>query len=102
LKFAIIAVALGTVYLAVFIPVQWFSSEFLISQHAANWFFMGDRIWGYGETIGDWRNHYWRQDPGSGDADFLTVRALKFSWAFAIAGSAIGLFFGRWMRKVRR
>lgn len=96
------AVVLGTVYLAVFIPVQWFSSEFLISHQADGWFFMGDRIWGYGETIGDWRNQFWRQDAASADADLLTVRALGFSWAFAIAGSGIGLFFGRWMRKVRR
>jgi hypothetical protein len=99
---AAISVVLGTVYLAVFIPVQWFSSEFLISQHAANWFFMGDRIWGYGETIGDWRNQYWRQDAGSADADYLTPKAIAFSWAFAVVGAAIGLFFGRWMRKVRR
>ncbi|HLX70899.1 MAG TPA: hypothetical protein VKV04_14830, partial [Verrucomicrobiae bacterium] len=102
LKFAVLAIVLGTVYLAVFIPVQWFSSEFLISQHAHNWFFMGDRIWGYGESMGDWRNHFWRQDPNGSDVDLMTWKAVKTSWIIAIAASAVGLFFGKWMRKVRR
>jgi hypothetical protein len=102
LKLAVIAVVLGTVYLAVFIPVQWFSSEFLISRHADNWFFMGDRIWGYGEGVGNWWHEFWRRDPARADADFLTVKAIAWSWGIAIAGAAVGLFFGRWMRKVRR
>jgi hypothetical protein len=102
LKLAVIAIVLGTVYLAVFIPVHWFSSEFLISRHADNWFFMGDRIWGYGESIGDWWHEFWRRDPTRADADFLTVKAVARSWEIAIVGAAVGLFFGRWMRKVRR
>jgi hypothetical protein len=102
LKLAAIAIALGTVYLAVFIPVQWFSSEFLISKQAANWFFMGDRIWGYGEGVGNWWHEFWRQNAGNSDADLLTVNAVVKSWVIAIIGAAVGLFFGRWMRKVRR
>jgi hypothetical protein len=97
-----IAIVLGTLYLAVFIPVQWFSSEFLISHHADNWFFMGDRIWGYGEGVGDWWHQFWRRDPARADADFLTGKAIAWSWGIAIVGAAVGLFFGRWMRKVRR
>src|SRR5690348_16184492 len=40
LKRILIASLLGTVFLAVFVPVQWFFSKFLISTHAENWFFM--------------------------------------------------------------
>jgi hypothetical protein len=102
LSLVAIAIVSGTLFLAVFIPVQWFSSEFLISPRAHNWFFMGDRIWGYGETVGDWRNQFWRQDPHSDDADLLTFKSVVISWAIAMIGSGIGLFFGRWMRKVCR
>ena len=98
----VMAIVFGTVYLAVFIPVQWFFSEFLISHHADGWFFMGDRIWGYGETVGDWWHEFWRQKAANADADLLTLKAVEKSWVIAIVGSAIGLFFGRWMRKVRR
>lgn len=102
LTLLVIAIASGTVFLAVFMPVQWYSSEFLISPHAHNWFFMGDRIWGYGESVGDWRNQFWRLDPNGSDADLLTLKVIVNSWAIAVVGSGIGLFFGRWMRKVRR
>lgn len=102
LSLVVLAIALGTVYLAVFIPVQWFSSEFLISHHADNWFFMGDRIWGYGESIGNWWHEFWRQDANGPNADLLTLRSIRISWGIAMVSSAVGLFFGRWMRKVRR
>ena len=97
-----IALVLGTVFLAIFIPVQWFFSKFLISSHAENWFFMGDRIWGYGNGRGEWWHQFWRQNPNSSDADLLTLRAVIFSWLFACTSSWVGLFFGDWMRKVRR
>jgi hypothetical protein len=96
LKLAGISILLGTVFLGVFIPVQWFASEFLISPHAQNWFFLSDRIWGYGESVGDWRNQFWH------NSNVLTFGAIKLSWIIAVVASAIGLFFGRWMRKVRR
>lgn len=102
LWFLAASLVLGTVFLAVFIPAQWFSSEFLISHRANNWFFMSDRIWGYGEPAGDWRNQFWRLDPNGADADLLTMKTVGISWIIAVVSSAIGLFFGRWMRKVRR
>jgi hypothetical protein len=94
LKQILIAFALGTVFLAVFIPVQWHFSKFLISPHAENWFFMGDRIWGYGNGRSDWQHQFWTPD-------FQISKALPI-WLFACAGSWVGLFFGDWMRKVRR
>jgi len=89
-----IAFALGTAFLAVFIPVQWFFSQFLISPHAENWFFMGDRIWGYGSTRSNWQHQFWQ--PTFPISDVLR------SWLYACAGSWVGLFFGDWMRKVHR
>ena len=97
-----IALLLGTVFLAIFIPTQWFFSKFLISPRAENWFFMGDRIWGYGNGRGEWWHEFWRQNSKNSDVDLLNSRAIAFSWIFACASSWVGLFFGDWMRKVRR
>lgn len=96
LRRILIALALGTVFLLVFLPVQWFFSKFLISSHAENWFFMGDRIWSYNSGSGPWHHEFWEK------AGVLTFRSLLSSWLFACASSWVGLFFGDWMRKVRR
>jgi len=100
-KRIVIAVVLGTVFIAVFIPVQWFSAKFLISSHAENWFFMGDRIWGYGNGRGEWWHQFWNGDENRADSSLFFVAGI-WSWAIACAGSWVGLFFGDWMRKVRR
>ncbi len=92
-----LAILFGTVFIAVLLPVQWWFSKFLISPHADNWFFMSDRVWSYGSSRGAWHHEYWDQD-----SDSLTTHGLILSWVLAIVSSAVGLFFGRWMRKVRR
>jgi hypothetical protein len=96
-----VALLLGTVFLAVFIPVQWHFSKFLISPHAENWFFMGDRIWGYGNVRSESWHQFWGGDGQRPDSSVFAVAGLH-SWLFACAGSWVGLFFGDWMRKVRR
>jgi hypothetical protein len=97
----LIAVLLGTVFVAIFIPVQWNFSKFLISTRAANWFFMSDRIWGYGNGRGQWWHEFWGGSKSS-IVELLTSPDLKSIWIFACASSWVGLFFGDWMRKVRR
>jgi len=97
LKFIVISILLGVVFISVLLPVQWFSSEFVISHRAENWFFMSDRVWGYGERLGDWQNDYWDRNQ-----DVLTPKGGAVIVGIASLGSAVGLFFGRWMRKVRR
>jgi hypothetical protein len=92
-----IAVLLGTAFLIVFVVVQWLFSEFLISPRAENWFFMSDRVWSYGSGQGEWHHEFWHHD-----ANRLTLFAVAISWVFACASSWVGLFFGDWMRKVRR
>jgi len=58
---------------------------------------MSDRIWGYGNHVGDWQNDYWDRNQ-----DVLTPKGITVILGIASLGSAVGLFFGRWMRKVRR
>jgi len=98
----ILALVLGTVFLAIFVPVQWNFSKFLISPHAENWFFMGDRVWGYGNGRGEWWHDFWDNTSKLSMTDLLISRSMLFSWVYACAGSWVGLFFGDWMRKVRR
>jgi len=97
-----LALVLGAIFLAVFIVVQWFFAEFLLSPHAENWFFVGNRVWDYGSNVGEWTTRFWHVDPANGNADLLTISALAISWVLASATSWIGLLLGGWMRKVQR
>jgi hypothetical protein len=101
-KMWLFAMVLGVVFLAIFIPTQWVFAKFLISPHAENWFFAGDRIWSYGNHLGDWNHQFWRADALSSDADPLTLRALAIAGVVAVVTSWLGLLWGGWMRKVQR
>ena len=92
-----LAILSGTVFIAVLLPVQWWFSKFLISPHADNWVFMTDRVWSYSSSRGAWHHQFWDLD-----SDSLTIQGLFRSWRYAVLSSGIGLFFGHWMRKVRR
>jgi hypothetical protein len=97
-----VAFLLGVVFLAVFIPTQWFFSEFLLSPHSENWFFVGNKVWGYQNRLGDWTHEFWRINPSSPDASPMTVRAVFRALLLATATSWLGLLLGGWMRKVQR
>jgi hypothetical protein len=96
------ALLLAAVFLAIFVPVQWFFSEFMISPRADNWFFAGNRVWSYGSTRGEWTTRFWRVNPAGADANLLTLRALLVALTLGAATSWLGLLLGGWMRKVRR
>ena len=97
-----LALVLGAIFLAVFVPVQWFFAKFLISPHANNWFFAGDRVWSYGNRLGDWTTQFWRVNPSSSDANLLTLPAMSLAWVLAAVTSWLGLLLGGWMRKIQR
>jgi hypothetical protein len=97
-----LAIILGAAFFAVFIAVQWYFSKFMLSSHARNWFFMGDRNFGYNFPKGDWQTEFWHTDPHRKNADPLTISAIAIILVLASASSWVGLFFGSWMRKVRR
>jgi hypothetical protein len=101
-KRMVLALVLGAVFLAVFVPVQWFFAKLLISPQADNWFFVGNRVWSYGNQLGDWTTRFWRVNPSDSDANLLTLPAMSLAWALAAATSWLGLLLGGWMRKVQR
>jgi hypothetical protein len=101
-KTFVYAIGLGAIFLALFLAVQWYFAEFLLSRAADNWFFAGSRFWSYGARMGDWRRQFWYQTGSGGEADPVTLAALGRSWVFASGNAWLGLLWGNWMRKVVR
>lgn len=90
------AMLLAVSFFAVFIPVQWFFSKFLLTTMAENWFFLSDRIWGYSNHVDHWTREYWQRD------NTLTFEGLATTLAIASLMCWLGLLMGGWMRKVQR
>jgi hypothetical protein len=97
-----IASALGASFVAVFFVSQWFFSGFLLTPAADNWFFAGNRYWGYASAPGRMAAKFWRVTAGAPGFDPVNGPAMVWTWALAAGGAWIGLLWGGWMRKVRR
>jgi hypothetical protein len=97
-----LAILLGAIFFAILFAVQWYFSKFMLSPYARNWFFMSDRVFGYNFPKGEWQTQFWRVDPSKPNADPITLSSILVTLALASASSWVGLFFGNWMRKVRR
>jgi hypothetical protein len=99
----LLAVALGAVFVAVVLALQWPFADFLLSPAARNRVFVADH-WSYSSTLGPWRYRYWDLDNDAHGA----WSAAKFWSGFAGAAviamitSWIGLGWGRWMKSVQR
>ena len=90
----------GTGFMTVFLATQWFFSAFLIGPGGQNWFFLGDRQWGYTEHLGDWRTKFWSENQFGNPP--LTVRGFLVALLLSIAACRVGLWLGNWMARVRR
>ena len=97
-----LALLLGAVFLAVFMAVQWFFAEFMLSPLADNWLFAGNRFFGYSSGTGPWRTRFWHVDETSSNADLVKLSTILISWVLASVGAWIGLLWGNWMRRVKR
>jgi hypothetical protein len=98
----LLAAGLGAVFAAVFMPVQWSFANFLLTPGAENWFFVGNRIWGYESNPGVWAHKFFRLNAEYPSYDPLTVTAVLMTWVIGAAGAWFGLLWGGWMRKVQR
>lgn len=89
----ITAGAVGVVFVAVLLAVQWYFSAFLLGEGARNFLFGADQ-WDYNSVPGPWQYEFW----GS------PLRASALAWASLIgfASARIGLWWGDWMSRVRR
>jgi hypothetical protein len=91
------AVLLGSTFLAVFLPTQWLGAEFLISPAANNWFFAGNRFYGYFNQLGEWTTRFWDRET-----DPFTSGGVAMSLALAVCAARAGLWCGNWMSRVKR
>jgi hypothetical protein len=94
-----LAVLLGTVFLVVLVPAQWFFAEFLLSPAGDNWFFLGNQVWDYSSRVGPWTREFWHAESFSAAFNW---RNLLVCLGLATLTSWLGLLLGGWMRKVQR
>ena len=97
-----LALGLGAAFLAVFAVVQWFFSSFLLTPAADNWFFAGNRYWGYQSSPGKMARVFWHLTPGQSNYDPVHAGSMLKCWLIAAAGSWLGLLWGGWMKRVQR
>ena len=87
------AVAAGVAATVVLGVVQWFFAEFLLTEHARNFFFAADQ-WDYHIPPGAFQYEFWGRPLAAADAGWV---------ALAAASSSLGgLWWGNWMARVRR
>ena len=96
----LLVVLAGAAFIAIFLGTQWFFSAFLIGPGGQNWFFLGDRQWGYTEHLGDWRTKFWSGNQFGNPP--LTIKGFLVALLLSIAACRVGLWLGNWMARVRR
>ena len=91
------AAGLATVFLALFVPTQWFFSIFLLSDGADNWIFARSGHWPYFAQSNEWWNRFWEHRTAPfGMIDYLST------FVMATFSSRLGLWCGDYLRKVQR
>ena len=83
-------------------PLQWNFSEFLLTPQAENWFFVGNRYWGYENRPGNGAGKFFHIYPNLPNYNPVTPLATAFAWLVASISAWLGLLWGNWMIKVRR
>ena len=89
----LIAVAAGVAAMVALGVVQWFFAEFLLTEHARNFFFAGD-LWDYSSPPGAYQYEFWGRPLAVADAGWVAL--------VAAASALAGLWWGNWMARVRR
>ena len=88
----------AALFVALFVPTQWFFSAFLISPAANNPVFAGNgRFLGYMAQLNPWRDHFWRveQDP------FTPLTWVRMS-LLALVTCGLGSAAGTFLTRIRR
>jgi hypothetical protein len=99
----LLAAGLGLSFLALFLAVQWYFGEFLLSPAARNFLFAADQ-WPYMVRPGPWQHRFWNvPKDAAGSLDGLALaRGLGFAGLIAIASARVGLWWGSGMSRVLR
>jgi hypothetical protein len=104
------ALAIGPAFVAALLAVQWPFSAFVLSLDQPNAFFASG-YWDYQSQLGLWTTkffdvpgYHWQRGVGPvGSLDFVALgKALLFASVLGMAAARIGLWWGGWMRRVKR
>ena len=100
------AAIFGVCFSIIFFVVQWYFAEFLLSEHANNWFFASDNNKPYWIKIGEHENKFWFQEfkPYGQKIQMKKVTFANFGLltVFTITFCYMGSYFGSWIRKIKR
>lgn len=93
------ALMIAPLFILVHLLVQWYVGEFLMTEYARNWVF-GQETWYFGANP-DWEYRYafapWMEPP------FLEMaKGIGLAIVFCFLTSRLGLYWGKWMKKVKR
>jgi hypothetical protein len=92
-----LAGGVAVVFVALFVPAQWFFASFLLSEAADNRFFARSGHWPYFSTLGENANRFWQTGDGP-----LTGGHLAVAFVAALISARLGLWCGNYLLKVRR
>ena len=97
------SIAIGVLFVALLLAVQWYFGEFLLSPAARNYFFAGDQ-WAYMAQVAEWRYRFWRVPKDAlGNLDpAALVRGLGIAALIGIVSARLGLWWGNGMSRVMR
>lgn len=95
----ILAAMLAVAFLILFIPTQWYFSEFLLTEQARGWVFGRFSLPYFVNPVGNYRYMFY---PGSVDSIFNMGIGLLYALVIGILSSRIALAWGNWMSQVKR
>ncbi len=87
------ALAVGVVFLAVHLVVQWMMGSLLLTSVGRNAFFVADRF-SYMAQPGDWWFSFWGRNAN--------VTGMTIAAGIAVFSARLGLSWGGWMERVQR
>jgi hypothetical protein len=92
-----LAPVLAAAFFALFLPLQWNVSRFLLSPAAESAFFASHQHWDYSRVPGAWMTQYWvkNREP-------FSLRAAGVAFLMATVSAQVGLGWGAWMARVKR
>jgi hypothetical protein len=94
-----LAAALGTLFLAALLAVQWPFASFLLSPYSRNWFFATHEFpYFAGATSAAVRHRFYAWDASAG----AFGRGLALAAVVATMSARLGLAWGGWISRVRR
>jgi len=97
-----LALVIAAVFMALFVPTQWWFSKFMLTPAADNWFFAAGHWLPYTERKGPWLHEFWGLDMESRFYNPLTTERVFAATLWAFISARIGLGLGTWMSRVRR